>query len=199
MDMVRFNKEELDILSEIGNMTVGQAATSLSNFVNKMVTITIPDTKVYSYKEMKEEFDSTVVTTKIDYIDGFLGSNLLMMKKEDAVQFSKIITQEKLGNGDLIAGWGDMAKEILAEVFNIMVGNMSSGMSDIFNRYIKIDTPVMYTEEDSPIEIFRDDETLVAIWFDVKIETEFSIRLVNIISISQAEKMVSIIKGDYQL
>lgn len=197
--MVRFDKEELDILSEIGNMTVGQAATSLSDFVNKMVTITIPDTKVYSYKEMKQEFDSTVVTTKIDYIDGFLGSNLLMMKREDAVHFSKIITQEKLGNGDLVNEWGEIAKEILAEVFNIMVGNMSSGMSDIFNRYIKIDTPIMYTEEEGPIEIFQDDEILVAIWFDVKIETEFSIRLVNIISTSQAEKMVSIIKGDYQL
>lgn len=197
--MVKFNKEQLDILSEVGNMTVGQAATSLSDFVNKMVTITIPDTKVYPYKNLKNEFQSSVVTTKIDYVDGFTGSNLLMMQKEDAVQFSKIVTQEKLGNGDMVKGWGELAQAILTEVFNIMVGNMSSGMSDIFNRHIKIDTPIMYTEEEKPQEIFEDDETLVAIWFDVRIESDFSIRLVNIISIPQAKKMLSIIEGDYNL
>lgn len=198
--MVKFNKEQLDILSEIGNMTVGQAAASLSDFVNKMVTITIPDTKVYAYRNLKEEFDSSsVVTTKIDYIEGFLGSNLLMMKQEDALEFSKIITEEKLGNGDMIQEWGKLAQEILAEVFNIMVGNMSSGMSDIFNRYIKIDTPNMYTSEQEVNQVFNEDETLVAIWFDIRIETEFSIRLVNIISVPQAEKMLAIIKGDYNL
>lgn len=197
--MVKFEKEQLDILSEVGNMTVGQAATSLSDFVNKMVTITIPNTKVYTYKELKREFDSSVVTTKIDYIEGFMGSNLLMMKKEDAVEFSKIVTQEKLGNGEMIKGWGELSQAILSEVFNIMVGNMSSGMSDIFNRYISIDVPTMYTSDNEPLSLFEDEETLVAIWFDVRIEADFSIRLVNIISVPQAQKMVSIIEGDYKL
>lgn len=197
--MVKFEKEQLDILSEVGNMTVGQAATSLSDFVNKMVTITIPNTKVYTYKELKREFDSSVVTTKIDYMEGFNGSNLLMMKKEDAVEFSKIITQEKLGNGEMVKGWGELSEAILSEVFNIMVGNMSSGMSDIFNRYISIDVPTMYTSDNEPLNLFGDEEALVAIWFDVRIEADFSIRLVNIISVPQAQKMVSIIEGDYKL
>ncbi|PGK51580.1 hypothetical protein CN918_27700 [Priestia megaterium] len=199
MSAVKFNKEQLDILSEVGNMTVGQAATSLSDFVNKMVTITIPTTKVYTYKELREEFASSVVTTKIDYTEGFEGSNLLMMQLGDAVDFSKVVTEEKLGNGDTISTWGDLSKVILEEVFNIMVGNMSSGMSDIFNRYIKIGTPVMYVDTEERDTFFPDSETLVAIWFDIRIETDISIRLCNIITISQAQKMLSIIEGDYHL
>jgi len=199
MSAVEFNKEQLDILSEVGNMTVGQAATSLSDFVNKMVTITIPTTKVYTYKELREEFASSVITTKIDYTEGFEGSNLLMMQLGDAVDFSKVVTEEKLGTGDTIHAWGDLSKVILEEVFNIMIGNMSSGMSDIFNRYIKIGAPAIYADTEERDLFFPESEVLVAIWFDVRIESDFSIRLCNIITISQAQKMLSIIEGDYRL
>jgi len=196
VETANFDGEQLDILSEIGNMTVGQAATSLGNFMNKLVNITIPDTKVYTYGELKKEFQESIIATQIDYVDGFVGSNLLMINEQDAMKFSHYITKEKLGIDEPFEGWNDLSKSALAEIFNIMVGNMSSGMSNIFNRHVTIDVPHLYLDMNDYKNPFTDDEILVAIWFDIRVEGDFSIRIVNIVSTSQAETMLKIIKGE---
>lgn len=194
---MKFSEFDLNILGEIGNISVGGAATSLSDFVNKLVTISIPDTKIKKFKDIKEQFEPAVVFAKIDYCEGLNGSNILLMKKEEAFDFSKIIVREKLNQE--MNEWSEFSKNVLAEMFNIMVGNMSSSMSEMFNTNVKIETPEIYEDKAENINFFDDDEELITVWFELRIENEFKVKIVKVITEDQAEQMINLLKEDHQL
>lgn len=194
---MKFSEFDLNVLAEIGNISVGGAATSLSNFVNKLVTISIPDTKVQTFKELKESVGSELIIAKIDYLEGLQGSNVLLMKKQEAFEFSRIIVKEKL-NMEMFA-WSQFSEEVLAEMFNIMVGNMSSAMSEMFNKNIKIEAPLVKEGEIETLNFFEEDEMLISIWFELRVENAFNLKLVKILTSDQAQEMINLLKEDYKL
>ena len=194
---MKFSEFDLNILGEIGNISVGGAAASLSDFMSKLVTISIPDTKIQTFRTLKEEFGASFVFAKIDYANGLEGSNVLLMKKEEALSFSKIIAKEKLEVE--IEVWDDFSKEVLAEVFNIMVGNMTSSMSEMFSQNIKIDTPQIMEGAAENMTYFKEDEELVTIWFEIRVENSFNVKLVKIINDAQANQMIHLLREDHQL
>lgn len=194
---MKFSEFDLNIIGEIGNISVGGAATSLSNFVNKLVTISIPDAKIQNLTELKENFGSDVVYVKINYTNGLDGSNLLLMRKDEAVKFAQVVAKEKL-NIEL-DDWGDLSREVLVEVFNIMVGNMSSAMSEIFNQNIKIDTPQMMENNSSELLNFIGEERFISIWFEMRIENSFKIKFLKILNDKQAAHMIALLREDHEL
>ncbi|QST03041.1 chemotaxis protein CheC (plasmid) [Pontibacillus sp. ALD_SL1] len=193
---MNLSQMDLGIIGEIGNISVGGAASSLSNFVHKMVNISVPDTKIMTFEELKKRFPSTVVYAKIDYDNGMEGSNLLLMHKEEALELSKIIVKEKLG--EEIEGWNAYAENVLAEVFNIMVGHMSSVMGEMFHQSIKVKVPTTY-DELHRLDVFPNDEKLVSVWFEVRIENAFKLKVVKLLNSEQAHYMVNKIKEDHHL
>lgn len=194
---MEFLELELDILSEIGNVSVGGAATSLSDFVKKMVTISIPKTTFRTFAEIKNEFEPTAIATRVNYIEGFSGSNVLLIKKEDAIAFSNLIAKEKLGTE--VTQWNTLAKNILEEVFNIMVGTMSSQMSLIFDRNVRIDLPIIYERKPDDLDFYDDKQELCEIAFILKIEDEMKLKIMKLMNKQQATMMVDIIKGIHQI
>jgi flagellar motor switch protein FliN len=194
---MKFSEFDLNILAEIGNISVGGAATSLSNFVNKLVTISIPDTKIQTFKELKENFDEEIVFAKIDYSSGLEGSNILLMTKKEAFEFSQIIVKEKLDEN--LESWSEFSEEVLSEMFNIMVGNMTSSMSEIFNKNIRIETPRIKDGEVEVTKEYEESEVLVGIWFELRVESNFSLKLVNIMTEKQAKQMIELLREDYKL
>jgi flagellar motor switch protein FliN len=195
---MEFSNVELSIIGEIGNVSVGGAASSLSDFVHKAVNISIPETKVLSFKEIKKILGDTPIYTKIDYKEGFRGTNLLMLKTEEARQFTEIILKEKLNME--FEEWDSFAENVLSEVFNIMAGNMSTAMSLVFNKNITIEPPQLYkNEEEEEMALFDDDDELVSVWFDVQVEDKLTLKLVNIVTVQQSQEMIWMIKGDHSL
>lgn len=194
---MKFSEFDLNVLAEIGNISVGGAATSLSNFVNKLVTISIPDTKVQTFKELKESMGKELIFAKIDYLEGLQGSNVLLMKKQEAFEFSRIIVKEKL-DMEMFA-WSEFSEEVLAEMFNIMVGNMSSAMSEMFNKNIKIEAPQMNEGKIETLNFYKEDEELISIWFELRVENSFNLKLVKILTNEQAYEMINLLKEDYKL
>lgn len=194
---MEFTDFELDILSEIGNVSVGGAATSLSDFVNKIVTITIPKIAFRSFKEIKNDFEPSAIAARIDYVEGFSGSNILLIKKEDALACSIIVAKEKLGMEPV--AWDEWTQNILEEIFNIMVGTMSSQMSIIFDRKVLIDPPQLYEKQPSDLDFYEDDEVLCEIRFELNINGKMKLKLMNLMSKSQAAMMIDIIKGIHHM
>ena len=194
---MEFSEFELDILSEIGNVTVGGAATSLSDFVHKMVTISIPKTTFRTFGEIKNDFEPSAIAARINYVEGFWGSNIMMIKKEDAIAFAKVIAKEKLGIHH--ESWDDLSKNIVEEMFNIMVGTMSSQMSLIFDRKVLIEPPQLYEKQSDDLDFYDDNEELCEIRFEFRIEDRLKLRLMKLMSKSQAAMMIDIIKGIHHI
>lgn len=85
--------EDKDALGEIGNISMGTAATTLFTLLGQKVTITTPKVKETSFQEIAGLSDGKVVTIVINYRMGIDGLNLLVINEEDV----KIITDLMMG------------------------------------------------------------------------------------------------------
>src|SRR5699024_10185203 len=61
---------EKDTIGEIGNISMGTAATTLSTLLNKKVIITTPRVEVTSTKELSYEYQIPFVAVDVTYKEG---------------------------------------------------------------------------------------------------------------------------------
>lgn len=74
------NEMERDALGEVGNISVGRAATTLSTLLNQKVEITTPTVSMLDRDISDEPLDSGVAV-RVTYTSGFSGVNVLILKK----------------------------------------------------------------------------------------------------------------------
>jgi flagellar motor switch protein FliN/FliY len=130
---------EQDALGEIGNITFGSAATALSTLLVQKVDITTPKVSIISRHSLETEFPRPHVAISVNYVDGFQGLNLLVIRTTDA----QIIADLMLG-GDGKNPEGEMNEIHLSavqEAMNQMMGSSATSMSTIFNRFVNISPP----------------------------------------------------------
>ncbi|MVO99149.1 flagellar motor switch phosphatase FliY [Paenibacillus lutrae] len=130
---------EQDALGEIGNITFGSAATALSTLLGKKVDITTPKVSIILRDELVKEFPQPHVAVHVNYVDGFHGINLLVIKTRDA----QVIADLMMG-GDGHAPNDELTEihiSAVQEAMNQMMGSSATSMSAIFNRFVNISPP----------------------------------------------------------
>ncbi len=133
--------ENRDILGEVGNISMGTAATTLSALLNHKVEISTPTVSMVYPKELSDKYDKPCVGLKINYKEGLIGSNLLILKQEDV----KIIANLMMGGDGKISledeELTDLDLSAISEAMNQMVGSSSTSLSSMLGYKIDIDTP----------------------------------------------------------
>lgn len=74
------NSVELDALGEIGNISMGTAATTLFTLLNNKVEITAPQVSQTTVRELAKTYDLPFVSVFVRYSLGIEGVNLLILK-----------------------------------------------------------------------------------------------------------------------
>ena len=82
---------EKDTIGEIGNISLGSSATTLSTLLNQKVEITTPSVSIVKKTGLKEAFPYEHVSLQVDYKEGFDGENIFLMKAQDAAIISDIM------------------------------------------------------------------------------------------------------------
>jgi len=90
-----FTDIEKDAIGEIGNISMGTAATTLSTLLGHKVIITTPRVSIMTMQELTEQYPIPFVAVDVLYKEGIQGSNLLIIKTEDV----KVITDLMMGRG----------------------------------------------------------------------------------------------------
>src|SRR5690625_6475538 len=85
---------EADTLVEIGNISIGSSATTLSTLLKEKVKITTPTIDVIKKSEVMKQFPYEHVSVQVNYLEGFIGESMFVLKSEDAA----IIADIMLGN-----------------------------------------------------------------------------------------------------
>ena len=85
---------EKDAIGEIGNISMGSAATALSLLLNRKVDITTPLVKVVRYEDLKRQYRIPSVIVKIDYTEGLKGTALLILNEKDAAIIADLMMGE---------------------------------------------------------------------------------------------------------
>ncbi|MDB5052079.1 MAG: flagellar motor switch protein FliN [Bacilli bacterium] len=191
---------EQDALGEIGNITFGSAATALSTLLGKKVDITTPKVSMITQEELQDEFPVPHVAVHVNYIDGFHGTNLLVIKTQDA----QVIADLMMG-GDGTGQLGELSDihiSAVQEAMNQMMGSSATSMSTIFNRFVNISPPginILNLSGGQGNQEIAAEDVFVKISFRLIIGDLIDSTLMQLLPISFAKDMVSILMGDSEM
>ncbi|MBD0380347.1 flagellar motor switch phosphatase FliY [Paenibacillus sedimenti] len=185
---------EQDALGEIGNITFGSAATALSTLLGKKVDITTPKVSVIAKEELEEQFPKPHVAVHVNYVDGFDGINLLVIKTRDA----QVIADLMMG-GDGTGGDENLSEihvSAVQEAMNQMMGSSATSMSTIFNRFVNISPPGIDILNLSKGEgKLPDEDVFIKISFRLTIGDLIDSNIMQLLPVPFAKEMVSILMG----
>ncbi|HLS06488.1 MAG TPA: flagellar motor switch phosphatase FliY [Bacillota bacterium] len=161
---------EADALGEIGNISIGSSATTLSTLLNNKVSITTPTISIIKKPEIYQSFSFEHVNVTVNYVEGFVGQNIFVVQKGDAA----IIADIMLG-GDGTDPDHDLTEIHLSavqEVMNQMMGAAATSMSTIFEKKVNISPPSIELKDASDDEMVGeaiDEEVFVKVAFQLQV------------------------------
>jgi flagellar motor switch protein FliN/FliY len=183
--------QEIDALGEIGNISMGTSATTLFTLLGQKVTITTPTVTVSTWSSIANEYSNSFVGVRVEYTNGLIGTNLLIMKEVDV----KVITDLMMGgDGSNTAGsLSELHLSAISEAMNQMVGSSSTSMSSMFDKRIDISPPKAFIFD---ADNFRqnmgidESERVVKVSFKMVIGDLVDSEVMQILPLSFAKKMV---------
>ena len=153
MDGLFLTNEQVDILGEIANISMGNSATTLSMMVNKKVDITTPNVNVIKRSEALDDYEKTCIFVQIHFVKGLQGNNVLVLKEHDV----KVMTDLMMG-GDGTNTAGDITELHLSaasEAMNQMMGTSATSLSSMLGVPTDISTPIVNQIDVDSIKVFE--------------------------------------------
>lgn len=190
------SNQEIDALGEIGNISMGTSATTLFTLLSQKVTITTPNVAITTWKELSRNYSSQYVAVKVEYTDGLIGSNLLILKQDDV----KIITDLMMGGEGKISD-GELTElhlSAISEAMNQMIGSSATSMSSMFSKRIDISPPkafVVSFENGDPYGEFEENDILVKIAFKMVVGNLIDSEIMQLLPMKFAKELVNTLLG----
>lgn len=187
-----FSELERDALGEIGNISFGSSATALSTLLNQKVEITTPSVSIVLKDELEKEFPHPYVAVHVNYTAGILGTNLLVIKQNDAA----IIANLMLGGDGTNPSdeLGEIELSAVQEAMNQMMGSAATSMSTIFNKRVDISPPsidLLDIKEGEGTEQIPDEDMLVKVSFRLRIGDLIDSNIMQLLPIQFSKKVVA--------
>ncbi len=185
--------EEADAIGEIGNISMGTAATTLFTLLNKKVTITTPKVSLTSMEELEKEFVEPSVLINITYKIGIEGVNFLILHEKDV----KIITDLMMGGEgtNLPDELNDLHLSAISEAMNQMIGSSSTSLSEMLGKKIDISPPEAYHDKISELDYSQfgvsNEEKVVKIAFRMTVGDLIDSEIMQVLPVDVAKQMVA--------
>ena len=135
------NSLEIDTLREIGSIGTGNAATALSQLLQKEVRITMPEVRIMGYNEAIEWIGGAEEITAgvLMRLGGEINGIMLSVQQLD---FVNLVLESMLGRGvQDYMGLHEMECSVLIEVGNIMISTFINALSGLANIGINLTVP----------------------------------------------------------
>ncbi|MCF6410590.1 chemotaxis protein CheC [Pseudalkalibacillus salsuginis] len=134
-----------DILKEIGNIGAGNAATALSELVNKSVDMTLPTVKLVPFHEVVQIVggEETVVAATFFRVAGDAPGNMfLIFTLREAITLLRQLTGDPNIDEESIFH-SEIARSALQETGNILAGSYLSSFSDFTGLNLSPSVPFL--------------------------------------------------------
>ena len=137
------NEYQLDALREIGNIGSGNAATALSDMLERSVSINVPVVKILDYNRVVEELggpETILVGILLSLHGDIQGMMMFLLNKE----FSHSVLSTLLGmEVDELSSLDNMSQSAILEVGNIMAASYVNAIASLTGLTIDISVPNM--------------------------------------------------------
>ncbi|NLJ80529.1 MAG: flagellar motor switch phosphatase FliY [Firmicutes bacterium] len=182
---------EQDTLAEIGNISMGSAATALSTVVNKKVSITVPSIYMSTPGKLTSSYPVPCIIVNVEYLQGLQGENILVIREKDALIIGNLMLGEDGSSPP--EKIDEMYLSALTEAMNMMMGSAATAMSDLFTNSIEISPPTTERRNlatDPLSEEIPKQDPVVTVAFRMEIEGLVDSTLLQIIGVDFAKDMV---------
>ena len=190
---------EKDALGEIGNISMGSAATTLSVLLGHKVNITTPTVSVSTMSLIKEHYPMPYLIVEVGYTIGIDGNNVLAIQAQDAAIIADLMMGGDGTNPD--TNIGEIQMSAVGESMNQMMGTVATSLSSMFNKKIDISPPrvnlIDLGAEDKVTEIIGNDDPIVRISFRMEVDGLIDSEIMQILPVHVAKEMVeSLMNGE---
>ena len=183
---------EIDALGEIGNISMGSAATTMSVLLSRKVEITTPRVSIMLLDDMRKDYPMPYIIVEVRFTEGINGTNLLAMKESDAA----IIADLMMGNdgSNPPVGMNELYMSAVAEAMNQMMGATATSLSSIFKSRVDLAPPkvrlIDLAGNDNITDSVTGNEDLVRIAFRMVVEGLIDSEIMLILPLKIARDMV---------
>ena len=199
---VEFSSYEIDAVGEILNISMGSAATAVSELLNAKVWITTPQVSVVKAADLNYDRLEPAICVKIVYVKGISGQNMMVLKQDDV----QLILNQLMGNPLVVSPdfeFDEMNISAVSEVMNQMMGASATALSDLLGMTVDISTPTPYVIEQTnfcQLAELDPDETIVAVTFNLTVDGIMNSEFMSVMSVELAKslssKMIEKFHGD---
>ena len=177
--MINLNELQEDMLTELFNLGMGNAASALSEMVSEEVLLSVPEIKFMDKNELakmlSKDSGGQISSVAQQFHGMLLGKALLTFPSEKSLELVRLLLQDTVPIENLT----EFEEEALLEVGNIIINAGLSSLADIFEDEITSDLPTF--KNGSCSEVInstdnKDDSQTTVLYLQV----DFSIELQNI-------------------
>jgi len=139
--MLNLNELQEDMLTELFNLGMGNAASALSEMVSEEVLLSVPAIKFMNKSELakmlSEDSGGQISGVAQQFHGMLLGKALLTFPSEKSLELVRLLLQDTVPIENLT----EFEEEALLEVGNIIINAGLSSLADIFEDEITSDLP----------------------------------------------------------
>ncbi len=186
----QLSSEEKDAIGEISNISMGTAATTLSQLVNRKVLITTPKVELANWEDVSGKFDKPCVYIQISYKEGLDGNNILILRESDVMLIADLMMG---GDGSNVEGEvNEFHLSAISEAMNQMMGSASTSLSSMIERVVDISPPEAHRvklEEQLNVMYPLCEEPFVKVSFKMEIDSLVDSEIMQLYSIEFAKDL----------
>ncbi len=186
-----FSSYEIDAVGEILNISMGSAATAVSELLNAKVWITTPEVSVTKVAELNYTRLEPAICVKIVYVAGIEGVNMMVLKQDDV----QLILNQLMGNPLVVSPdfeFDEMNISAVSEVMNQMMGASATALSDLLGTSVDISTPqphIIHETNFCELSELDPSETVVAVTFNLTVDGVMNSEFLSILSVDLAKTL----------
>ncbi len=197
-----FGEVEMDAIGEIMNITMGSAATAVSNMLSAKVWITTPQVNVIRSEELSFPELEPSIMVKIKYTQGVSGQNVLVLKQNDV----QLILDQLMGLPLEVTDdfqFDEMNISAVCEVMNQMMGASATALSEIIETTVDISTPEAMVQGGGPNAVRNEiyditgQEFVCVVKFDLTIDKVIKSEFISVLTIDLAKEMADKMMAGY--
>lgn len=139
MGFINFNPLQLDALKEVGNIGAGNAATALSQLINKKVDMTVPAVNIVPFESIFSKIggEEEVIGVIVRVLGDTPGNILFIFEKD--IAFNLIETLTGAHESDLT----EMGNSVLCEIGNIISSSFMNSIARFTNLLMMPSVPAV--------------------------------------------------------
>ena len=198
---MELTNEQIDILGEIGNINMGNAATTLSMMLNQRVDITTPKAEVIHRSAALDDYEKTCIFVQIHYVKGLEGNNVLILKEEDVLKMTSLMMGGDGKNHD--PELTDLHLSAASEAMNQMMGTAATSMATMLGTDTDISTPEVNRVDVESVKLFEkmfdsEQDKFFKVAFRLEVGDLIDSTMVQLYPIAVAQQMVQLFQKTKQ-